>query len=501
MSISLTPPIGFSNVKNELGLSTLNTFSLKEAERGNYNLLGLNHCSTYRPDEVANYSLSEWYGYNHTQACATPPVYPRNITGVSDFLQTNDGRVIAVGTFTGYTANNIYTSKNNIFKFDSEFLGHAGDFGAGVYPQFINYTSGSLSGYPNAIAKLNDGSLIIVGNFSGYQYSSHTWANLLLDFPMPYGMIKLTPQGTVNLNDDFYTNAWFGLYNINSNNQAIKGMGYCCYVNPIDNTIFIGGAFSRYSNRYVQNIIKIYSDGSIIQSFSDNCKLNDDVLSIDKSNQGLYLAGKFASTQLGTTNIYHALIRVNLDGTTDTGFNPNGGSFVDTNGLNNPYEGAWVNCVRVRSDSIVIAGGRFLQYLRGGTLVGSPHYIVALNIDGTIASTFGGGLNNNVNCIEIQSDNKIIVGGEFINISAYSSTGYIKGIIRYNSDYTIDSAFMQNIGSGPQNANSSGVATVTRMEILSSGEILVTGEFNSWNGNTNMQGIALLNNDGTLAWS
>jgi len=471
MSIPTSGTIGLQAVKTELSVSP-STFSLKSAEQGTY--VSLNACSTYKPDGAANFSLSEWYGYNHTQACVTPTAYPRELNPYNfssgryqtqDILESYDGGVIAVGDFTSYTANNATTYKDYIFKFDSAYLGHAGDFGTGI--QFNVAAFG--------IAQNPDSSLIVVGRFSSY---NNTTAN---------GIIKLTSTGIINSDDKYFYGAGSGF------NGGYGGA--CVYVNQSDGKITVGGEFNTYRGDTVTNIVRTNPNGLIDNEFSNNCKLNAPVLSLATSSQGFYAAGKFASTQIGTSNIYHGIIRLNSNGTTDTAFNPNGGSFADTNV--ETYSNAWVNSIAVRSDSVVIVGGTFSKYLRAGSIVGNPNNIVALNTNGTIASVFGGGLNSYVLTVDVYPDNKILAGGWF---STLNSGVYVRGLIRYNSDYTIDTAFMNNLGRGA-GGSAFDVFIVTKVKVLHTGQALVTGFFSNWNDNTNSKGIALLNYDGTLAWS
>jgi hypothetical protein len=482
MSIPLSGTIGLQAVKTELSVSP-STFSLKSAEQGTY--VSLNACSTYKPDGAANFSLSEWYGYNHTQACVTPTAYPRILSTTYDFLEAYDGGVIAVGDFSAYTANGSTTYKDRIFKFDSQYLGHAGDFGVGVSTQF--------NGTVKAISENSDGSLVAVGNFSNYQ-------GVTLN-----RIVKLTSGGLIDPYEPFNPNTGVGF----TGEQLYFGYTQtpnvqCVTISSIDNgKILVGGNFYGYNGWSVENICRLNANGSIDYVFSSNCRLgrtgssyNPTVYSIRYSSSSIYIVGNFSPTASGSI-IYHGIIRVNLNGTTDYGFNPNGCSFAYGTGAD-PYQSYTVKKVEVRSDSKVIIGGVFTKYLRGGTLVASPNYILALNSDGSVASTFSGGLNGEINDLGVYSDDKIIFGGNF-NLSPL---GYsVKGIIRYNSDFTIDTSFMANIGSGPARTNPAEQVYVTSLQILHTGQVILHGNWQSWNGNTNMQGIALLNYDGTLVWS
>lgn len=125
-----------------------------------------------------------------------------------------------------------------------------------------------------------------------------------------------------------------------------------------------------------------------------------------------------------------------------------------------------------QSDGKFIVGGNF-QIIGGGR----RERLARLNQDGSIDNSFNANLGfdvgfyNYVNTICIQPDNKILVGGNFQSVNGIKR----KYIVRLNADGTIDNSF--NIGTG---ANS----TVYDIEILSDGKILVAGQFSSFNGFT-----------------
>ena len=105
-------------------------------------------------------------------------------------------------------------------------------------------------------------------------------------------------------------------------------------------------------------------------------------------------------------------------------------------------------------------------------LVGLP--LESFAADGTPDTTFsaniGNGFNNNVTLVAVQSDGKIVVGGYFTTINVTASSY----IARLNADGTPDTTFSTNIGSGFSN-NVYGVA------VQSDGKIVVGGEFTSIN--------------------
>lgn len=140
-----------------------------------------------------------------------------------------------------------------------------------------------------------------------------------------------------------------------------------------------------------------------------------------------------------------------------------------------------VYATKLQLDGKILIGGSFTNY--NGT---TNNRIVRLNSDGSQDMSFnsGAGFNGAVRAIIIQSDGKIIIGGEFT-----SYNGLINNkIIRLNNDGSVDNSFSTGIGF---NNN------VYALDIHSSGNIIVGGDFTSFNGNT-IKSIAKLNTNGVL---
>lgn len=149
----------------------------------------------------------------------------------------------------------------------------------------------------------------------------------------------------------------------------------------------------------------------------------------------------------------------------------------------NPGTGAnsSVYASAVQSDGKVIIGGQFTSF--NGTTI---NRIARLNTDGTLDNTFdpGTGVDNTIYTISVQSDGKIIIGGDFTTVNG---TGRNR-IARLNSDGSLDVSF--TIGSG-----ASGIVYSTAIQ--SDGKIVIAGNFSGFNGTTRYY-IARLNSDGSL---
>lgn len=90
----------------------------------------------------------------------------------------------------------------------------------------------------------------------------------------------------------------------------------------------------------------------------------------------------------------------------------------------------------------------------------------------------------------IQSDGKIIVFGKFSNYGGVYSRD---NLIRLNSDGTVDTQFCVNASDGSKFG-----ATVSSVKVQSNGKILVGGNFLAYGGVSNRNRLIRLNQDGTL---
>lgn len=145
-----------------------------------------------------------------------------------------------------------------------------------------------------------------------------------------------------------------------------------------------------------------------------------------------------------------------------------------------------VNAVILQSDSKIVAGGNFSNY---GTV--SRGRITRLLAGGGNDNNFnagGVGFVGLVNTMLLQPDGKILVGGEF---SSYDGAN-INGLIRINNTGSWDFTFI-NPGAG-FNDNNTRINTIA---LQPDGKILVGGRFSSYNGVAKNK-IIRLNTDGSI---
>jgi uncharacterized delta-60 repeat protein len=234
-----------------------------------------------------------------------------------------------------------------------------------------------------------------------------------------------------------------------------------------DGKIIVGGVFSSYNGNQTNKITRLNPDGIIDLTFNTGTGFDNQVNTTEIQSDGKIIVGGFFSDYNG--NQTNNLTRLNPDGTIDLTFNTGTG-----------FDGE-VLTTKIQSDGKIIVGGEFSSYNGNQT-----NKITRLNPDGTIDLTFntGTGFDNQVNTTEIQSDGKIIVGGGF---SSYNGSSSNK-IARLNADGTIDLTF--NIGSGFS-------LVVYALNIQTDGKIIVGGNFFTFNG-VSAQRVIRLAPDGSI---
>jgi len=212
---------------------------------------------------------------------------------------------------------------------------------------------------------------------------------------------------------------------------------------------------------------------------------NGGVYHIAVDADGKYVIGGGFTTYYNNSSGYtsNRLIRLNTDGTVDDTFNISFNEDCYGGGFNDT-----VYTLEIQSDGKILVGGTFTNFDRNGNC-NTANRIIRLNSDGSRDLTFntGDGFNNDVYDIHVQPDGKILVGGDFYE---YNGTVAYK-IIRLNSNGSIDSSFLI----GDDNVLFNNYVNV--IELQSDGKILVGGWFTTY-GNVSQNHITRLNTNGTL---
>ncbi|KUJ61456.1 calcium-binding protein [Flavobacteriaceae bacterium CRH] len=217
-----------------------------------------------------------------------------------------------------------------------------------------------------------DGKIIFGGNFTNY---NETVANRI---------IRILPDGGVD-----------NTFNIG---QGFNIQVYAMAIQP-DQKIIVAGNFTRYNNdSSVIRIIRLLPDGTRDTSFNPGRSADGIIETVLVQPDGKILAGGQFNNFDG--HPFAKLIRLNSDGSIDSGFNI-GSSGFDKN----------IYALALQSDGKIIVGGAFLNY--NGL---SQKRILRLNSNGSLDTSFDSGTGfskGDVRSILVQPDDRILVGGTF----------------------------------------------------------------------------------------
>lgn len=435
--IQSSGPISLRDIELEFNQPDGSTVSLTDAKNGVYGAINLaaipnpvtgNNSVTGQPKDGLH--VSDWYGYNHNF------VQPMNFgTGfdltMSSLVIQPDGKIIVGGscnTYNGSSAGSIARlnpdgSKDTAFTtaggvgFDGSVVtlalqsdnkimagGFFGNYNSVARRKAIRLnTDGSAdtAHYTNMGSAFNlevdqlaiqsDGKTVCVGNFT--QFNSTPFRN---------GLIRLNTDGSEDA--AFKTNIGNGV----SPGALTGGIVYSVIIQQFDQKILIGGGFTTFKGSFTRNkIIRLNPDGTEDSAFYANLgsAFNGTVNALAWQSDGRILVGGAFTTLNGVTR--NNLVRLNGDGTVDTAFYTNLGS---------AFNGNVENITIQNSDGKILVGGSFTTF-NGVT----RSYLIRLNPDGTLDTTFstnlGTGFNNNVICMAVQTSGRIIVVGAFTAVN------------------------------------------------------------------------------------
>lgn len=314
-------------------------------------------------------------------------------------------------TYNGYTANRIikmsYTGQ-----VDTSFISGSG-----------------FNGHVESIEVTSTGKLMVCGGFTVYRGVS---ANRI---------IRLNIDGT--LDSSFNSGSGF--------NGVVRQMRVLS-----DNSIIAVGDFTSYNGTSCKYICKITSTGAVDTTFISNIGtgFNSIVAHINIFSPTEVLVGGYFKTFNGSTS--RALIKLNTTGTVSTNY----GTLI-----NGPSNVQGVMATYVFPNGNILLGGRFTTYN------GVSKNNLALISGQTLISSFnqGEGPNNAVTSIQRVGTNKFLISGDF---TTYNGLNYNK-LVFLNDDSTIDTTFAQG-GGFNSFARSS--------EVQTDGKLLIGGDFTSYSG-------------------
>ena len=400
--------------------------------------------------------------------------------GNSIFSVTTDsyGNIVVGGqfnTFTGVTQNNIIRLNTDGSKDTSFNIGNG--FNNTILTISINSTGEIFTG----------GQFAFYSGVSKNYFTKYTSRGLVdTSFNIGTGFDNLVYTTSIDSNGKIIVGGQFSTFTGATQNRLIRlntngskdtsfnvetGFNNIVYTTTIDSNekILVGGNFTTFTGASQNYLIRLNTDGSKDTLFNIGTGFNNTVYSVVVDSNNKVLVGGNFTTFTGASQNY--LIRLNSDGSKDTSFN------IGT-GFN-----AQITALAIDSNGKILVGGSFTTF----TGV-SQNRLVRLNSDGSKDTSFniGTGFNGLISSIVINSDQKILAGGNFTTFTGGSQTR----LIRLNTDGSKDTSLTVGNGFG---------SIVNSVAIDKSGIILVGGSFNTYNSLKTVLYNATLNTDGSLS--
>lgn len=353
---------------------------------------------------------------------------------VNDFVEQSDGKLIVVGNFTKY--NNVVASKIIRLNIDGtqDTTFNAGNIG-------FSYSTTDF-GLVSQIALQTDGKILITPNGFGGSYNGISIKSLM----------RLNFNGTLDSS--------FGLDN------SISDAENFCIQN--DGKILV--------SEYNYNFKRINNNGTIDFDFNFGVANGRIVKSIAHTDGKITIVGNFTNYNNIAIN---GFLRLNADGTIDNTFNVGTGIY---SGNSSGSLSGFSNNIIAQPDGKILLMGAFEGY-NGVSRKG----FARINTNGSLDLSFnvGTGFNYPVNNAYFFANNKILIVGRFTKYNEQA----VNYITKLNTDGLRDLSY-NNICVGFD-------GQIKTTALQADGKILVSGDFNSYNGITKPK-IIRLNVNGNI---
>ena len=231
--------------------------------------------------------------------------------------------------------------------------------------------------------------------------------------------------------------------------------------------LIVGNFINGGSDPGTDRVARLTDDGARDASFNPASLTNLAWTQLELSS-GKYLVGGQFNDAGGNTDT-DRLVRLLLDGSRDPSFTPT--KFTNR-----------VVALEELSNNQILVGGYFVN--AGG--IATSDYLVRLDEDGSQDSTFmPQPLNNYIRTIDVLSDGKILIGGDFTDVNNNTVHDHLARLL---SNGGLDEDFIPPALNG----------AVYLVLVLGDGGYLIGGEFTDVGGFTDIDYVAKLDSEGNL---
>jgi uncharacterized delta-60 repeat protein len=346
-------------------------------------------------------------------------------SSINNGAQQADGKIVLIGSFAFFEGQAV----GRIIRLNLD-----GTIDTSFNSGGTGFASGS---FITSIKIQTDGKIILAGSFNTYNGTSVG------------RIIRLNSDGSIDTGFTIGTGP-------NNTVQTVDIQS--------DGKILIGGTFTSYNGVTINRLARLNVDGTLDTSFNIGTGFDNSVNDVKISTLGIYVCGSFTSFNGASGTVISNLIRLNSNGTRDTGFAKSFNTGTETRSI----------CVL--PDNSVVIGGTFSTNNSGNILVGLARY----NSNGTTFSNFrtvgnhiaGSGSSGVVKVIYIASDNSLLVCGPFQKFGYKFPSRYFAKVNIDGSDPTTPPSFgfinFKGVGTGN---------IINNIVELSGGKILLMGNF------------------------
>jgi uncharacterized delta-60 repeat protein len=241
-------------------------------------------------------------------------------------------------------------------------------------------------------------------------------------------------------------------------------------VSPVDDRMILIGNFDAWNGAPCGYIMRLTTTGGVDPTFTPGSGAGNRIMRLDWNSDGS------GGMIYGYLRYYNGQPRGGIAGLNEDGSLNN--SFANVTAM--AGSAGTVNSLAMQSDGKILIGGNFNGV--GGKYRGG---IARLNPNGSLDYSFKGGVDGLVRSVAVQADGKILVGGEFGQCQGYACTS----LARLNPDSSLDTAFKPAVVNG-----ASAMSWLKQVVPLANGKMMITGDFYSPHGG---YAVARLNSDGT----
>ena len=210
------------------------------------------------------------------------------------------------------------------------------------------------------------------------------------------------------------------------------------------------GRFSGVDGKDQRYVARLKSDGSLDEDFNIGTGAQYSVRAVLRQPDGRFIISGFFTNFNGVSS--GRIARLNTDGSVDT-------NFMAGAGANNS-----ISSLALQSNGKIVIGGTFTNFA-GATRLG----IARLNADGSLDPTFSPPFRIPAQAIALQPDGKVIVVGNF----ATDTVPVRRNVVRLNADGSVDESFAPGIWTD---------GSVYTIGLQSDGRVLIGGNFTFVNG-------------------